>query len=81
MISTAQFHAAIARHIDETKPNPLAKRQLERISLSWKEDEEDEEEKLALRNQRQQQQNNRTSLEWCTYSVVGIYFYCHSCSL
>ena len=62
MISTAQFHAAIARHIDETKPDPLAKRQLERISLRWKEDEEDEEEKLALRNQRQQQQNNRTSL-------------------
>jgi len=41
----------------------LAKRQLERISLSWKEDEEDEEESLALRNQlQQQQQNNRTSL-------------------
>ena len=61
MISTAQFHAAITRHIDETKPDPLAKRQLERISLSWKEDEG--EGSLALRNQRQQQQqNNRTSL-------------------
>jgi hypothetical protein len=53
IITTAQFHAAIARHIDETKPDPLAKRQLESISLSWRGDEdEDEEVTLALRNRR-----------------------------
>lgn len=57
MISTAQFHAAIARHIDETKPDSLAKRQLESICLSWKGDAE---ESLALRNQRQH--HHRTSL-------------------
>lgn len=58
MISTAQFHAAIARHIDETKPDPLAKRQLESICLRWKGNAEEEE-----GNQRQQQQHHhRTSL-------------------
>jgi len=33
--STADFEMALASHIDESKPDPLARRQLENLTLQW----------------------------------------------
>ncbi|KAL3780367.1 hypothetical protein ACHAW5_007125 [Stephanodiscus triporus] len=44
-LTTSQFHDALARHIDEFKPDPLARRQIENLNLRWigigKEEEEE----------------------------------------
>ena len=35
-LTTAQFQYALAKQIDASKPDPLAKRQIEELQLSWK---------------------------------------------
>ena len=35
-LTTAQFQDALAKQIDASKPDPLAKRQIEELQLSWK---------------------------------------------
>ena len=46
-LSTTQFAESLAKHIEETKPDPLAKRQMESWSCEWNENDTNKDEAIA----------------------------------
>ncbi len=40
LLATSQFTNALSRHIDESKPDPLAKSQIESLCVNWKQEQQ-----------------------------------------
>jgi hypothetical protein len=67
-LTTEAFQSALANYIDETKPDPIVKRQLESWTLTW--ENEETETATTIQQQQQQQQRWKTCLGTTTMITV-----------
>ena len=40
LLTTVQFQDAVSRYLDTSKPDPLVKKQIEQLKLSWEQQQE-----------------------------------------
>jgi hypothetical protein len=81
-LTTSQFTNAISRHIDESKPDPLAKSQIENLYVNWKQQQQQQQQLLDCVDDCGDSSANKTSM--CgtlilssEYISVSIHVLCH----